>query len=443
MLQTELGDWKTALNRLEEALNWYSKALTTAPKGFAQAELHQKIGEVLLVQNKKTEAIKRFEMALQTDTNGVLVAALKAKITSLGTAVQNHPKFNWRVPSDHVTVSHENHCYINMCIAAPQPVTTKILVNGMQFRNFKGSKPVKSDKMVCSSGIAQLVDLKEGENRIVVEVSNTMGIFLSEERVVNYQKERPKQNFDTEPARNGRTPLNEVDTVNNHLADKRLALVVGNAAYKDNALKNPLNDARAMQTILKTCGFEVILLENVTSKTLTEQVQIFSSKLKNYGSGLFFYAGHGIEINGVNYILPTDVKSDLNQATIDKKCVKTDWIQENMVKSAGEGKCHILILDACRENPFASQLGVLQETWSIPKNVPLGVITCYATSQGATAADGIGNNGLYTSVLLKHIKTPGLTIEQVFKRVRIDLKKQGGQEPIESTKLTQDFYFIR
>jgi uncharacterized caspase-like protein len=121
----------------------------------------------------------------------------------------------------------------------------------------------------------------------------------------------------------------------------------------------------------------------------------------------------------------------------------TDWIQQRMVESGGDGKCHILILDACRNNPFVNQARGKQDIWSAPKNIPSGVITCYATSQGATAADGVGNNGLYTSMLLKHIKTRGLTIEQVFKRVRVDLKKQGGQEPIESTKLTQDFYFFK
>ncbi|MEY4933663.1 MAG: hypothetical protein RIS64_22 [Bacteroidota bacterium] len=449
ILHTEMGNMKVALNRFDEAIRLYQKALITVPSDLLKAELYLKIGDIQVTQNKKVEALKNYELALKTDALGIFKTDLNQKIVDLKSEqTKNLPKIQWRVPTDRASISNENHAYINACIASAQPIlNTKILINGMQSRGQATKKEVNANgAYTCALSIAQLVDLKEGDNKIVIEVTNATGTTVSMERIIKYEKEKGSQNADNEPVKPVKTDTpaeQEGDGQSIMVSDKRLALVVGNSDYKTNPLKNPSNDAHSMQNVLKECGFEVILVENADNKTIKNQVKSFSEKLKNYGAGLFFYAGHGIEVDGVNYLMPIDVAGELNKADIENECIKTDWIQQRMVESGGDGKCHILILDACRNNPFVNQARGKQDIWSAPKNIPSGVITCYATSQGATAADGVGNNGLYTSMLLKHIKTRGLTIEQVFKRVRVDLKKQGGQEPIESTKLTQDFYFFK
>jgi tetratricopeptide (TPR) repeat protein len=444
ILHAEMGNMKVALNRSDEAIVLYQKALTTVPSDLLKAELYLKIGDIQVVQNKKVEALKSYELALKTDALGILKTDLNRKIADLKSEQsKNLPKIQWRVPTDRASISHENHAYINACITSAQPISnTKILINGMQSR---GQAPKKDETKSCAAGITQLVDLKEGDNKIVIEVTNAAGTTISMERIIKYEKENGSQHTDNEsvkPKPSEQTEQ-EVDGQLPVVSDKRLALVVGNSNYKTNPLKNPSNDARSMQNVLKECGFDVILVENADNKTIKNQIKTFTEQLKNYGTGLFFYAGHGIEVDGVNYLMPIDVAGELNKSDVENECIKTDWIQQRMVESGGDGKCHILILDACRNNPFVNRSRGAQEIWSAPKNIPSGVITCYATSQGATAADGAGSNGLYTSMLLKHIKTKGLTIEQVFKRVRVDLKKQGGQEPIESTKLTQDFYFLK
>jgi tetratricopeptide (TPR) repeat protein len=443
ILHTEMGNMKVALNRSEEAIVLYQKALKAAPSDWVKAELYLKMGDVQVAQNNKVEALKSYELALKMDAEGILKTDLNQKMADLKSEqAKKLPKILWRVPTDRASISHENHAYIHLCFASPQPIlNSKIIINGMQSR---GQMPKQDGASTCAAGVNQLVDLKEGDNKIVVEVTNAAGSTISTERIIKYEKEKMAQTTENESIKPVKPDaITDQETDAPTISDKRLALVIGNANYKTSPLKNPSNDAHSMQTVLKECGFEVILVENADHKTIKNQIKAFTEQLKNYGTGLFFYAGHGIEVDGVNYLMPIDVTGELNKSDIENECVKTDWIQQRMVESGGDGKCHILILDACRNNPFVNRSRGAQEIWSAPKNIPSGVITCYATSQGATAADGVGNNGLYTSMLLKHIKTRGLTIEQVFKRVRVDLKKQGGQEPIESTKLTQDFYFLK
>jgi formylglycine-generating enzyme required for sulfatase activity len=229
--------------------------------------------------------------------------------------------------------------------------------------------------------------------------------------------------------------------------ERRLALVIGNKNYTEiKPLANPINDARAMETALQECGFEVMRLENATKRSMENQIRAFSEKLKDYSAGLFFYAGHGMEIGGTNYIVPIDISSEITEKDVAYECVNTNWVQEKMGEAGAINKTNILILDACRNNPFRKIRGsreITADTWSPPKELPTGVITCYAASLGETASDGEGNNGLYTSILLRHIRTSGISIEDVFKRVRTELLKKGAQKPIESTSLTGDFYFVQ
>jgi len=224
---------------------------------------------------------------------------------------------------------------------------------------------------------------------------------------------------------------------------KRLALVIGNSAYQHGgALKNPVNDARAIAGALQNAGFEVLRHENLTQNQMKKAINDFGLKLRDYEVGLFYYAGHGIQHKGINYMIP--VEADLQAAEqVEFDCVSADRILAFM--DAASTKVNILIMDACRNNPFERSWNRSAEGSGLAMmNAPTGTLIAYATAPGKVASDGESANGLYTSVLLKYLKDPTLNIEQVFKKVRTEVteKSHGTQVPWETTSLTGgDFYF--
>lgn len=223
---------------------------------------------------------------------------------------------------------------------------------------------------------------------------------------------------------------------------KRLALVIGNSNYTGGgALKNPVNDARSMKAALEDLGFDVLKYENCDQRMMKRAIDEFGQQLESYDVGFFFYAGHGIQTSGANYLIPVGVELQ-SEADVEYDCVRADRVMAKM--ESANAKTNIIVLDACRNNPF-------ERSWARSTNgkglafmnAPQGSLIAYATAPGNTAADGLGNNGLYTSALLKHINEPNLGIEAVFKKVRQDVIKESGgkQTPWESTSLTGDFYF--
>jgi len=224
------------------------------------------------------------------------------------------------------------------------------------------------------------------------------------------------------------------------LAERRVALVIGNGAYKESPLKNPVNDARAMATKLKALGFQVIARENATKLEMERAVADFGDALRKPDTvGLVFYAGHGMQVQGKNYLLPVDAQI-ATETRVRLEALDLDAILDEM--AAAETRVNLVILDACRNNPFERKFrsvgGGLAQV-----NAPQGTLIAYATAPGKTAADGSGANGLYTSKLLDALETPGLAVEDVFKRVRVEVAKASGnaQTPWESSSLTGDFYF--
>ncbi|WKN44413.1 caspase family protein [Tunicatimonas pelagia] len=224
--------------------------------------------------------------------------------------------------------------------------------------------------------------------------------------------------------------------------EKRLALIIGNSAYEQGGqLRNPINDANAMQSTLESMGFTVMKYENCRQNDIKRAIDEFGQKLKEYEVGLFFYAGHGVQVSGSNYLIPVDAQ--LSSAhDVEYDCVRADRVLAKM--EAANSRTNIVMLDACRDNPF-------ERSWSRSTqgnglafmNAPQGSMVAYATAPGQTASDGGGQHGIYTEALLKHLPTPNITIEQVFKRVRstVAQKSEGKQIPWESTSLTGDFYF--
>jgi hypothetical protein len=222
---------------------------------------------------------------------------------------------------------------------------------------------------------------------------------------------------------------------------KKAALVIGNGAYLSSMLTNPENDARAISGVLKKIGFEVSEYENLNQSQMKKAIDDFGMKLKNYDVGLFFYAGHGIQSKGYNYLIPVDAYLQ-SETQVEYDCVQADRILGYMEESGAKVK--IMILDACRNNPF-------ERSWTraasgkglATMNAPIGTIIGYATAPGSTASDGSGKNGLYTSALLESIIIPGISISQMFQNVGriVSQKSEKQQIPWISSSLTADFYF--
>jgi uncharacterized caspase-like protein len=224
------------------------------------------------------------------------------------------------------------------------------------------------------------------------------------------------------------------------VGDQRVALVIGNSAYAGPAaLRNPVNDARAIEAKLRALGFDVTTVENGTKQQMERAIGLFSHKLNQNTVSLFFYAGHGMQVNGKNFLLPVDAEIETEQ-TVRLEAVDVDAVLDQM--SGAQGRFNIVILDACRNNPFEHRFrGRAGGLASI--DAPTGSYIAYATAPGKVAADGTGDNGLYTSELLAALDQPDAKIEDVFKHVRASVieKSGGNQTPWESSSLTGDFYF--
>lgn len=221
----------------------------------------------------------------------------------------------------------------------------------------------------------------------------------------------------------------------------RIALVIGNSEYKHvSTLKNPQNDANDIGQILTSLGFTVNICLDLTMSEMDEALRKFLIELDNYSIGLFFYAGHGMQIDGVNYLVPIDCQLG-DKTTTAFSCFDVNKYLNGISKY--KGKTNICIMDACRNNPFA----VFNRDiicGFVPFTVqPKGTIIAFSTSSDNTASDGSGNNGLYTSALKESLLIPNLKIEEMFKSTRIKVMELSNEKQIswEHSCLVGDFYF--
>jgi uncharacterized caspase-like protein len=221
----------------------------------------------------------------------------------------------------------------------------------------------------------------------------------------------------------------------------RVALVIGNSRYQHlPPLLNPGNDANELGKLLKDIGFSVEPLLDAGKKAMLEAFGDYSARLsKDKGVGLFYFAGHGLQLRWRNYLVPVDAALQSSE-DVAKNAIDLSSLLESVgrVRNA----MNIVILDACRDNPFRSDLVTGKGLSQV--DAPVGTLLAYATAPGNLASDGDRNNGLYTENLLKEMRAPGAKIEDVFKRVRLSVRRASGgrQIPWESTSLEDDFYFI-
>ncbi len=314
----------------------------------------------------------------------------------------------WESPDIADTTIFEPNIPVKIKINSGSPVRTISLFNNdiIQISDYKLTR------IRNTYSFNHPLALSVGQNIIKVKVENEDNNTIEEIRKVYYQKE------------------------------KRLALVIGNSEYLyGGTLPNPVNDARAMSDVLQKVGFEVMKFENLNQKDMKMAIDDFGSKLYGYDVGLFYYAGHGIQSEGFNYLIPIESQLQAYE-DVEYDCVRADRILRKM--EYAQTDVNVLILDACRDNPFERKWTRTASGKGLAfMDAPSGSLIAYATSPGRTAADGSGKNGLYTEALLKYIQQRGLQIEEVFKNVRreVETKSAGNQTPWESTSLKGYFYF--
>lgn len=282
----------------------------------------------------------------------------------------------------------------------------------------RGIKTVQADGNDLT--IDRTLALSEGVNRIVVSVRNGDGISTSE-KVITYQGINPTPVFN----------------------DKRIAFVVGNSHYSRSEmnLTNPENDAKDVAEKLKNLGFEVVLKLDATLETMDKELSSFKEKAKDYDVAMFYYAGHGIQSKGVNYIIPTNI-DNLAEDNMKYKCVDMERVLDVMEDS--HCKLKIVILDACRNDPLSRRWHRSAGTRGLSiMSAPTGTIISYSTAPGKTALDGEGRNSPYTEAFLYSLDMPNLDVFHFFQKVGAEVKRKtkDSQDPWWSSSFTGDFYF--
>ncbi|GAB3982529.1 hypothetical protein GCM10028806_54410 [Spirosoma terrae] len=330
------------------------------------------------------------------------------------------PQITFQMGNGESDIVQTDHIIIKACIKTSKPlIRLELFVNDVLQQLNRDLKVTADPQLVsCEHSVAQAVQLQEGSNKIRLVAYNSGGN-ATNSFLIRYEKPAPI------------------------VQEKRLALVIGNANYpSSNRLANPANDAEDMSKALKNVGFEVMQFTDLDNRSMLRAINEFGTKLKDYQVGLFYYAGHGVQSKGRNYLVPIDAKPT-SEGEIEYDCFLADRILTKMEDA--HTRTNIVVLDACRDNPF-------ERSWSrggdekglSAMNGPSGTYLAFATSPGKTAADGTARNGLYTAMLLKYLSVPGLSIESVFKQVRLEVMKQSNnrQTPWELSSLIGDFYFM-
>ena len=332
------------------------------------------------------------------------------------------PKIEWETPLSNLTVATDN-LDIKACIASNSKIRdVKVYVNDRLVNpNERGLKPVAVGA-ACEYPLSINVRLRQGANSVHLSATNKAGNRFSESRNI--------------------TVGNGTES-NKELTGRQIALIIGNSDYANGSkLANPVNDATDLANNLKQLGFEVIQKTNAGLRDMEQVVEEFSKKIRYYDVAMVFYAGHGLQVEGENYLVPTD--ADMKEkADVKYKCFPLGML---LSKMEGKARTNIIVLDACRNNPF-------ERSWSRSANgngmavvsAPKGTFIGFATSPGQTANDGTGKNGVYTAALLRHLTTKGISIDQLFTRINstVDETTSGSQVPWKTSSLSGDYYFSR
>ncbi|MEM6805722.1 MAG: caspase family protein [Bacteroidota bacterium] len=306
---------------------------------------------------------------------------------------------------------------LSLCVESDSKVEeVEFYVNGEIQQGNRGFKIVPSD--ACNYTLQRTLSLSPGKNQIQVYVRNAAGRSASPSKSI-YAK------ISASPK----------------IKEKRTALVIGNGGYNNGPLRNPVNDAEAMAESLRRLNFDVILHTDIGQREMKVAIRDFGRNIKAKGGvGLFYYAGHGMQVNGNNYLIPLNAKIE-RELDVELESVELYRVMGEMEEA--DNRMNIVILDACRNNPYTRALRSRTGEGLNITAAPSGTFIAFATAPGSVAADGLGENGLYTQELLNALTVPGLKIEDVFKKVRtqVRIKSNGAQIPWENSSIEGDFYF--
>lgn len=298
--------------------------------------------------------------------------------------------------------------------------------SGVKRIRVSGAEAALGTKIGETRDFESYITLSKGQNEFWVEATDTEGNIAKIDFTIVFNGEE-----------NETTAMDKV--VESNSDAPRMALVIGNSTYKEVPLRNPMNDAIEIASRLRSFGFEVMLKMNVKQGDMKTVIRDFGVKLKEKGGiGVFYYAGHGIQVDGKNYLIPVDANIE-KRLDIEVEAVKLQRVL-NELKHANN-QMNLVILDACRDNPY-SGLRSSSKGLAPVYGSPVGTFIAYATSPGQAASDGDSNHGLYTQELLNVLDNcKGMSIEDVFKLVRssVSKKSENNQVPWENSSLIGNF----
>lgn len=327
---------------------------------------------------------------------------------------QFKPEIKW---VSNITYSNEPEITLAACITN-EARDIRIELNGtpssLLTRSFK-TQPTKEAGCLGGTLVSPKIALSEGKNTVKLTASNISGTGESETLTILYEKSK-----------------------------KRIALVVGNSGYQSGSkLQNPENDAKAISRKLGSLGFSVIERIDANQADLRAEVAQFGSSIQSQDLevALFYYAGHGVQISGRNYLIPVDIHPQ-SEMELKMLAVSADDVLDQMAALDDDSqRTNIMILDACRDNPLNRSWVRSSGTKGLASmSAPPGTLITFSTKPGFTALDGSGTNSPYTSELLKALDVPGLRLEDIFRTVRIRVMELTNRQqvPMENSLLTRE-----
>lgn len=322
------------------------------------------------------------------------------------------PQIIW---NDTTTISKSKTYNLDVSVKSSSKIEyANVYVNGQLERGI-----VVSPTTIGDMDIKRTIILKEGQNSIKIEVKNIDGVSVIE-RTITYTSQS----------------LQPVT-----ITQKRLALVIGNSNYSSaTKLPNPINDATDVASKLRALGFEVVEKHDLTIKTFKSAIRDFGARASLYDASIVYYAGHAIERNGKNYLIPVDAVIEV-ASDIEDECVRADYIIDNLEEA--KSKMNIIVLDACRNNPINRSWARSLSGGLSSMTAPTGTFIAFSTAPGHTAADGEGRNSPFTEAFLICLDKPNLPLELFFKEVLRDVstKTSNRQIPWTQSSFIGDFYF--
>lgn len=262
-----------------------------------------------------------------------------------------------------------------------------------------------------------------------------------------YQKAEPVKKAD-KPIESSTVLATTPEKIDRLIPDKvvtpsvpRYALVIGNGAYSAMPrLRNPANDAHAIADVLKRLSFEVTLLENASREQMARAILSHGRKLSQGGEGVIFYAGHGMQVRGTNYLFPIEANAS-TENEVEVVSISLNWIMQTLADARNQ--TNLLILDACRDNPLQVAFRSSTRGLAVVGKTSTSTLILYATAPDSVAIDGSGQNSVFTSEILRHIESPNMKVEDLFKKVIVGVRQKtdGMQVPWMTGNLERDFFF--